>query len=66
MEAQIESQSVGNGVLENGNVIPLEKPPPQYEEDNNKSEKTNYQFVQKSVNEIKGYYLFIFTTVKVH
>ena len=40
-------------VLENGYVIPFEKSPPQYQEDNNKSAKINNKFVQKTVNEMK-------------
>ena len=40
-------------VLENGYVIPFKKSPPQYQEDNNKSDKINNKFVQKTVNEMK-------------
>ena len=40
-------------VLENGYVIPFEKAPIQYEEDNNKSAKINIEFVQKAVLEMK-------------
>ena len=40
-------------VLENGYVIPFEKAPIQYEEDNNKSAKTNAQFVRTTLTELE-------------
>ena len=40
-------------VLENGYVIPFEKEPIQYEEDNNKSAKTNAQFVRTTLTELE-------------
>ena len=40
-------------VLENGYVIPFEKEPSQYEEDNNKSAKMNAQFVRTTLTELE-------------
>jgi hypothetical protein len=40
-------------IFENGNVIPFENPPPQYEEENNKSALKNMEFVRKTVFEMK-------------
>ena len=39
--------------LENGYVIPFDRQPERYEEDNNKSAKTHYDFVKKTVLEMK-------------
>ena len=40
-------------VLENGYVIPFERAPTQYEEENNKSAKDNIQFVRKTLRELE-------------
>ena len=40
-------------VLKHGYVIPFEKAPPQYEEENNKSAKTHEQFLRKTILEME-------------